>query len=69
VFGVGWNTSAVALRVVEDDEKGTRYLGGTQLGNPVTGEHIYNDLILQVGGYTQVCKIIIIANIKEVKAE
>jgi hypothetical protein len=32
----GYNTSTVALRVLEDDEKGTRCVG-VQLGHPLTG--------------------------------
>jgi hypothetical protein len=48
----GWNTSPVALRVVEGDEKGTACLG-VYLGHPVTGEHKYRDLGLQDGGWAQ----------------
>jgi hypothetical protein len=46
------NTSTVALRVAEGDEKRTRCLG-VYLGYPVTGGHKYRDLVLQVGGWTQ----------------
>jgi hypothetical protein len=47
----GYETSTAALRGVEDDEKRTWCLG-IKLGHPVTGEHKYRDLVLQleVGG-------------------
>jgi hypothetical protein len=47
----GWNISTVALRVVGGDEKGTQCLG-MQLGHPVLGGYKYGDLVLQVGGGT-----------------
>jgi hypothetical protein len=46
------NTSTAALRVVEGEEKGIRCLG-VKLCHPVTGEHEYRHLVLQVGGWTQ----------------
>jgi hypothetical protein len=48
----GYNTSTVALRVVEGDEKGTRCLG-VSLGHPVTGGHKHRNLALQVGNMIQ----------------
>jgi hypothetical protein len=45
----GSNTSTVAQRVVEGDEKGTQCLG-VKLGHPVPGGYKYGDLALQVGG-------------------
>jgi hypothetical protein len=44
----GSNTSNVALRVVGGDENGTHL--GIQLNNPVPGGNKYGDLVLQVGG-------------------
>jgi hypothetical protein len=46
----GSNSSTVALRVVEGDEKGTQFLG-VQLGHPLPGGNKYGDLALQVGGW------------------
>jgi hypothetical protein len=45
----GSNTSIVALLVVGSDEKGTKYLG-VQLGHTVPAGYEYGDLVLQVGG-------------------
>jgi hypothetical protein len=44
----GYNTSTLAQRAVEGDEKGTRCRGGGG-----GGAHKYRDLVLQVGGWTQ----------------
>jgi hypothetical protein len=44
----GYHTSTVALRAVEDDGKGTQFLG-VYLGHPITVGHKYRDLVLQVG--------------------
>jgi hypothetical protein len=46
----GSNTSTVALRVVEGDEKGTRSWG-RKWTNLSLGD-IHRDLVLQVGGWT-----------------
>jgi hypothetical protein len=46
---VGSNTSTASLRVVGGDEKGTQCLGA-QPGHPVPGRYKYVDLVLQVGG-------------------
>jgi hypothetical protein len=64
----GSNTSTVALRVAEGDEKGTQCLG-VQLGHPITGGHKYRDLALQ-GGLdsrltTLFSKHLLVRNIKE----
>jgi hypothetical protein len=45
----GWNTSAVAQRVVRGDEKGT-HCPGVELGHLIPGGYKYGDLVLQVGG-------------------
>jgi hypothetical protein len=47
-----YDTSTVALRIVQDDENGTRCLG-VYLGHPATGEHKYRNRVLQVGVLTQ----------------
>jgi hypothetical protein len=65
------NTSIVALRVVEGNERGTQCLG-VYRGHPVTGGRKYTDLVLQVAGWTQgwlhcSVKRNIVAKSKEVK--
>jgi hypothetical protein len=48
LHGGSSNTSIVALRVVENDEKETQCLG-EQLGHPVPEGYKYGDLALHVG--------------------